>query len=105
MPLVLREEMVDDGARLAAMRVRALQSEVRIGDRDWQQRLGELVCAGLNVMGFSWIASPACTELETLVLDWLGRALGLPEASAQQLRAPSLGAAHEWCWWPAAPKS
>lgn len=23
-------------------------------------------------------ASPACTELETIVLDWLGKAIGLP---------------------------
>ena len=35
--------------------------------------LGELCCAGLNVMGFDWIASPACTELEMHVLDWLVR--------------------------------
>lgn len=40
--------------------------------------LGELVCAGLNVMGFDWIASPACTELEVLVLDWLAKFLNLP---------------------------
>jgi len=41
--------------------------------------LGELLAAGLNVMGFNWIASPACTELEILTLNWLGKALGLPE--------------------------
>jgi aromatic-L-amino-acid decarboxylase len=41
--------------------------------------LGELVCAGLNVMGFDWIASPACTELEVVTLDWLGKLLQLPE--------------------------
>lgn len=40
--------------------------------------LGELVCAGLNVMGFDWIASPACTELEVVVLDWLAKFLNLP---------------------------
>ncbi|CAN0287921.1 unnamed protein product, partial [Scytosiphon promiscuus] len=33
----------------------------------------------LNVIGFSWEASPAATELETLVLDQLGRAVGLPD--------------------------
>jgi len=42
--------------------------------------LGELLCAGMNVMGFSWISSPACTELETIVLNWLGRAMQLPDA-------------------------
>ncbi|MCB9682357.1 MAG: aspartate aminotransferase family protein [Alphaproteobacteria bacterium] len=40
--------------------------------------LGELLSAGLGVQGMLWATSPACTELETVVLDWLGRALGLP---------------------------
>ncbi|XP_065836684.1 aromatic-L-amino-acid decarboxylase-like isoform X2 [Oscarella lobularis] len=42
--------------------------------------LGEMLCDAIGCVGFSWIASPACTELETIVLDWLGKALGLPEA-------------------------
>ncbi len=41
--------------------------------------LGDLVCSGLGVQGMLWATSPACTELETLVLDWLVPALGLPE--------------------------
>ena len=40
--------------------------------------MGELLCAGLNVMGFDWIASPACTELEMVALDWLAKLLCLP---------------------------
>ena len=40
--------------------------------------MGELLCAGLNVMGFDWIASPACTELEMVVTDWLAKLLRLP---------------------------
>jgi aromatic-L-amino-acid decarboxylase len=40
--------------------------------------LGEMLCAGLNVMGFDWIASPACTELEVVVCDWLAKFLHLP---------------------------
>ena len=40
--------------------------------------MGELLCAGLNVMGFDWIASPACTELEMVTLDWLAHVLNLP---------------------------
>lgn len=31
------------------------------------------------MVGFSWIASPAATELEMLVLDWLAKALNLPD--------------------------
>lgn len=41
--------------------------------------LGELLSAGLGVQGMLWQTSPACTELETHVLDWLVPALGLPE--------------------------
>jgi aromatic-L-amino-acid decarboxylase len=40
--------------------------------------VGELLSAGLGVQGMLWATSPACTELETRVLDWLGRAIGLP---------------------------
>lgn len=42
--------------------------------------LAELVAAGLGVQGMLWATSPACTELETHVLDWLADALGLPDA-------------------------
>jgi len=41
--------------------------------------LGELLSAGLGVQGMLWATSPACTELETHVLDWLVEMLGLPE--------------------------
>jgi aromatic-L-amino-acid decarboxylase len=41
--------------------------------------LGELLSAGLGVQGMLWATSPACTELETHVLDWLRQLLGLPE--------------------------
>ena len=41
--------------------------------------LGELLSAGLGVQGMLWQTSPACTELETHVLDWLVGMLGLPE--------------------------
>jgi aromatic-L-amino-acid decarboxylase len=41
--------------------------------------LGELLSAGLAVQGMLWATSPACTELETHVLDWFADMLGLPE--------------------------
>lgn len=41
--------------------------------------LGEVLSAGLGIVGFSWASSPSCTELETIVLDWLGRMLNLPK--------------------------
>ncbi len=41
--------------------------------------LGDLLSSGLGVQGMLWSTSPACTELETRVLDWLIPMLGLPE--------------------------
>jgi len=41
--------------------------------------LGELLSAGLGVQGMLWSTSPACTELETHVLDWLVEMLDLPD--------------------------
>ncbi|KAH6811429.1 Pyridoxal phosphate transferases superfamily protein [Perilla frutescens var. frutescens] len=41
--------------------------------------LGEMLSAGINMVGFSWITSPAATELEMIVLDWLAKALKLPD--------------------------
>ncbi|KAL3573771.1 hypothetical protein D5086_024384 [Populus alba] len=40
--------------------------------------VGEMLCTGLNVVGFNWIASPAATELESIVMDWVGKMLKLP---------------------------
>jgi aromatic-L-amino-acid/L-tryptophan decarboxylase len=40
--------------------------------------LGELLSAGLGVQGMMWATSPACTELETHVLDWMADMLALP---------------------------
>ena len=40
--------------------------------------LGDLLSSGLGVQGMLWATSPACTELETHVLDWLVDLLGLP---------------------------
>ena len=41
--------------------------------------LGDLLTAGLGVQGMSWVTGPACTEVETLMLDWMHELLGLPE--------------------------
>ncbi len=42
--------------------------------------LGELLCAGLGVNAMSWVTSPAATELETHVVEWMAELLGLPAA-------------------------
>jgi aromatic-L-amino-acid decarboxylase len=41
--------------------------------------LAELISAGLGVQGMLWATSPACTELETHMLDWVADMLNLPE--------------------------
>ena len=41
--------------------------------------LGDLLTAGLGVQGMSWVTGPACTEVETLMMDWMHELLGLPE--------------------------
>ncbi len=42
--------------------------------------LADLVCAGVGVQGMLWATSPACTEVETVMLDWLADLLDLPTA-------------------------
>ena len=44
--------------------------------------LAEMITGALNVNAMTWRTSPAATELETLVLDWLRQWLGLPDEFA-----------------------
>ena len=41
--------------------------------------LGDMLSTGLAVQGMLWATSPACTEVEQLMLDWLVQMLALPE--------------------------
>src|SRR5438477_7280621 len=41
--------------------------------------LGEIITAPLNVNAMTWRTSPAATELETVVIDWLRQWMGLPD--------------------------
>ncbi|KAK9936869.1 hypothetical protein M0R45_013691 [Rubus argutus] len=42
--------------------------------------LGEMLSTGFNVVGFNWVSSPAATELENIVMDWLADMLQLPKS-------------------------
>uniref|UniRef100_A0A224X471 Tryptophan decarboxylase n=1 Tax=Hypericum kalmianum TaxID=473045 RepID=A0A224X471_9ROSI len=42
--------------------------------------LGEMLCTCFNAVGFNWLASPAATELEMVVMDWLAGMLKLPKS-------------------------
>uniref|UniRef100_A0A671XVF2 Histidine decarboxylase n=1 Tax=Sparus aurata TaxID=8175 RepID=A0A671XVF2_SPAAU len=44
----------------------------------WPSMLGDMLADAINCVGFTWASSPACTELEMNMLDWLCKALGLP---------------------------
>jgi aromatic-L-amino-acid decarboxylase len=41
--------------------------------------VGEMIAAALNVSAMTWQTSPAATELETAVLGWIRRMIGLPD--------------------------
>ena len=41
--------------------------------------VADILIDGIGCNGFSWISSPACTELEMVMMDWLGKLLKLPE--------------------------
>ncbi|XP_050672277.1 aromatic-L-amino-acid decarboxylase-like [Leptidea sinapis] len=42
--------------------------------------LGDMLSGGIGCVGFSWVSSPVCTELEIIMMDWMGKAIGLPSA-------------------------
>lgn len=46
---------------------------------DLSSALADLVAAGLGCQGMSWQTSPACTEVEDVVMDWLRQMVGLPD--------------------------
>lgn len=41
--------------------------------------LGDMLADAIGCLGFTWASSPACTELEIIVMDWLGKMIGLPD--------------------------
>ncbi|XP_015127352.1 histidine decarboxylase [Diachasma alloeum] len=41
--------------------------------------IADMLADAINCLGFTWASSPACTELETIVMNWLGKMIGLPE--------------------------
>jgi aromatic-L-amino-acid decarboxylase len=50
------------------------------GNGDLSSVLGDYLSTGLGVLGLSWISSPAVTELEEVVTDWMRQMLGLSDA-------------------------
>jgi aromatic-L-amino-acid decarboxylase len=89
----LPAEPPQSGVAISAI-IEQLNSKIMPGVTHWQSPnffayfpanasgpsvLGDFVSSGLGVQGMLWATSPACTELETHVLDWLAKMLELPE--------------------------
>ncbi|XP_057651180.1 aromatic-L-amino-acid decarboxylase-like isoform X2 [Diorhabda carinulata] len=53
--------------------------------------VGEMLSAGFGCVGLSWIASPAYTELEVVMMNWLGKLLDLPEEFLNSSEGPGGG--------------
>jgi len=47
---------------------------------DLSSVLADLVSSGLGAQGMNWVTSPACTEVEDVVMDWLRQMVDLSEA-------------------------
>jgi aromatic-L-amino-acid decarboxylase len=47
------------------------------GNGELSSVLGDYLSTGLDVLGLSWISSPAVTELEEVVTDWMRQMVGL----------------------------
>ncbi|CAH1389039.1 unnamed protein product [Nezara viridula] len=49
------------------------------GGYSYPSVIGDLLSSGIGCIGFNWLLSPACTELEVIVLDWLAKMMDLPD--------------------------
>ncbi|KAK7747751.1 hypothetical protein SLS62_008895 [Diatrype stigma] len=89
---LLPEEAPQDGEPWADIQ-KDIEAKILPGITHWQSpnfaawfpssssypaMLGEMYSTAFTGAAFNWICSPAVTELETVVLDWLARAFGLP---------------------------
>uniref|UniRef100_A0A2H8TM60 Aromatic-L-amino-acid decarboxylase n=1 Tax=Melanaphis sacchari TaxID=742174 RepID=A0A2H8TM60_9HEMI len=53
--------------------------------------IGDMLCNAIGSIGFSWITSPACTELEVQVMNWFGKLLDLPKEFLNESEGPGGG--------------
>ncbi|XP_064615978.1 aromatic-L-amino-acid decarboxylase-like [Liolophura sinensis] len=51
----------------------------------------DILSDAIGCIGFSWAASPACTELEVVMMDWLGKLLNLPSEFLSSSGGPGGG--------------
>ncbi|XP_049303504.1 3,4-dihydroxyphenylacetaldehyde synthase 2 isoform X7 [Bactrocera dorsalis] len=53
--------------------------------------VGDMLASGFSVIGFNWLCSPACTELEVVVMDWLAKFFKLPAHFLHSTKGPGGG--------------
>ncbi|KFD55513.1 hypothetical protein M514_03565 [Trichuris suis] len=53
--------------------------------------IGDILSSGIGSIGFSWASSPAYTELELVVMDWLAKLVGLPDEFLYSSEGPGAG--------------
>jgi aromatic-L-amino-acid decarboxylase len=87
------EQMLGDVSRIVMPGLTHWQSPMFFGyfpcNNSGPSILGELLSAGLGVQGMLWSTSPACTELESHVLDWMANMLGLPQRFTMPAQNPA----------------
>lgn len=57
----------------------------------WPAALADLLSSGLGQQGMLWATSPAATELEMRMLDWVAELVGLPDRFRHGSRGPGGG--------------
>lgn len=68
----------EDGAELGCSRQSPNFFAFFPATTTYPSMLGELYSSAFTCAAFNWICSPAVTELETIVLDWMCKLLALP---------------------------
>ncbi|WP_436793602.1 pyridoxal-dependent decarboxylase [Actinospongicola halichondriae] len=53
--------------------------------------LADIISSGIGVNGMNWSTSPACTEVEMVMLDWFVQLLGLPDHFRHGVDGPGGG--------------
>ena len=53
--------------------------------RSYPDMLAEFLISAVSGTGFSWDSGPAFTEMEHAMVNWLGRAMGIPESHLFQV--------------------
>ncbi|XP_076800201.1 aromatic-L-amino-acid decarboxylase-like isoform X2 [Clavelina lepadiformis] len=53
--------------------------------------LADILCSSTANVGLTWATSPSCTELETNMMDWLAKAINLPDCFLHNGKGPGGG--------------